>query len=79
MIKTGLILDRYIQQSSSGATYSSILCFNFLCICQVFIEEKEGKKEEDTGAVQGTLGPSASCVCTYLEYKISISRKKYLI
>ena len=28
------------------------------------IEEEEGKKEEDTGAVQGTLGPSASCVCT---------------
>ena len=44
------------------ATYSSILCFNFLCICQVFIEEKEGKKEEDTGAVQGTLGPSASYI-----------------
>ena len=56
------ILDRYIQQSSSGAAYSSILCFNFLCICQVFIEEKEGKKEEDTGAVQGTLGPSASYI-----------------
>ena len=26
-------------------------------------EAEEGKKEEDTGAVQGTLGPSASCVC----------------
>ena len=52
----------YEEVSSSGATYSSILCFNFLCICQVFIEEKEGKKEEDTGAVQGTLGPSASYI-----------------
>ena len=41
-------------------------------------EAEEGKKEEDTGAVQGTLGPSASCVCT-LEYKKSISRKQYLI
>ena len=25
-------------------------------------EEGEGKKEEDTGAVQGTLGPSASYI-----------------
>ena len=69
MIKTGLILDRYIQQSSSGATYSSILCFNFLCMSgfttpiYMSIEEaEEGKKEEDTGAVQGTLGPSASYI-----------------
>ena len=26
------------------------------------IEAEEGKKEEDTGAVQGTLGPSASYI-----------------
>ena len=50
----------YEEVSSSGATYSSILCFNFLCMSgfttpiYMSIEEEEGKREEDTGAVQGT-------------------------
>ena len=69
MIKTGLILDRYIQQSSSvppihlsSVLISSVYVRFYYPYMYMSIEEEEGKKEEDTGAVQGTLGPSASYI-----------------
>ena len=36
--------------------------FQVLLPLYMSIEEEEGKREEDTGAVQGTLGPSASYI-----------------
>jgi len=33
--------------------------FQVLPLLYISIEEEEGKREEDTGAVQGTQGPSA--------------------
>ena len=70
MIKTDLI---YWTATSSNPAVVPPIHLSSVLISSVYvrfyypymymsIEEEEGKKEEDTGAVQGTLGPSASYI-----------------